>query len=411
MKHTHWSLFSGLVTLALVGSAVLPAADTRAGALIVPESQMSSPAPAGAEGAGIMSETATQVTQSRPARPAPLVSPEVHADRRVTFRLQAPAAKEVTVWGDWGGAPVPLTRDAQGPWSATLGPLPAEVYQYGFIVDGLRIPDLANPQGKPQRSPTTSVFEIPGTPPLLHEFQEVPHGTLHRHQYRSRPLRGLRPLVVYTPPGYGETSERRYPVLYLFHGSGDSEGAWTVVGRAHLILDNLIAQKKARPMVIVMPDGHVSPPLPPAEASARALEAFEQDLLDEVVPFVELHYRVRADREHRGIVGLSMGGSQALTIGLRHRERFAFVGGFSSAARSALEAAEAAALEGSHAGRGLKLLWFACGKDDRLLESNQQLDALLTRRGVRHEFHETEGNHSWPLWRRYLPLFVSRLFP
>ena len=411
MKPTHWKLFSGPVTLVLAGSAVMPAANTWAGAIIAPESHMSSPASAGVGVPGIMSETTTQAVQSRPARPVPLVSPEVHPDRRVTVRLQAPGAKEVTVWGDWGGAPAPLTRDAQGLWSTTLGPLPAEVYQYGFIVDGLRIPDLANPQGKPQRSPTTSVFEIPGTPPLLHEFQEVPHGALHRHQYRSRPLRGLRPLVVYTPPGYGETSDRRYPVLYLFHGSGDSEGAWTVVGRAHLILDNLIAQKKARPMVIVMPDGHVSPPLPPAEASTRALEAFEQDLLDEVVPFVEQHYRVRTDREHRAIVGLSMGGGQALTIGLRHRERFAFVGGFSSAARSALEAAEAAYSEGSPAGGGLKLLWFACGKDDRLLESNQQLDALLTRRGVHHEFHETEGNHSWPLWRKYLPLFVSRLFP
>ena len=241
-----------------------------------------------------MSETTTQLAQARPPRPAPVVSPEVHPDRRVTVRLQAPGAREVQVWGDWGGAPVPLTKDAQGLWSATLGPLPAELYQYGFVVDGLRIPDLANPIGKPQRSPTTSIFEIPGTPPLLSEYQDVPHGTLHRHQYRSGPLRGLRPLVVYTPPGYGTDPDRRYPVLYLLHGSGDNEGAWSVVGRAHLILDNLIAQKKARAMVVVMPDGHITPPFPAAEVGPRALELFEQDLLQEVVPFVEQQYRWRA---------------------------------------------------------------------------------------------------------------------
>jgi enterochelin esterase family protein len=352
----------------------------------------------------VVAAAAQAVSAQRPA--APVVSPELQPDRKVTFRLRAPAAKEVSVWGDWGPA-VPLARADDGVWSVTLGPLAPELYQYGFIVDGLRITDPGNPHTKPQRSPSTSILEVPGQPALLSEFQPVPHGTLHHHAYQSRPLGRVRPLVVYTPPGYDQQASGRFPVLYLFHGSGDSEATWGVVGRAHYILDNLIHAGRAKPMVIVMPDGHAVPPGP---AGGQNLEQFERDLLEEVIPFAEAHYRIRNTPDGRAIVGLSMGGGQSLTIGLNHTELFAWVGGFSSAVRDPAVSLAPALADPAATNGKLKLLWFACGKDDRLVDGARVLDTLLKEKSIRHEYQETAGGHSWPVWRKYLPQFVSLLF-
>ncbi len=362
--------------------------------------------------AGLAAAPAT--AQERPgARPASVVSPEVQADRRVTFRLRAPAAREVKVAGEWPGGTQAMTKDERGLWSVTVGPLAPDLYGYGFLVDGLRIPDPGNRHVKPMRSPTTSILDIPSDPPRLHEFQDVPHGTVRVHEYRSKALGRRRGLYVYTPPGFDRQAGARYPVLYLFHGSGDTEATWTVFGRAQCILDNLLAQQKARPMVIVMPDGHAAPPQPPGGGvggRSPNLDAFQRDLLEDVLPFVEANYRVRADAASRAIVGLSMGGGQSLTIGLTHPELFAWVGGF-SAAVFAPETTLAKALADPQATNGkLRLLWFACGKDDRLIENNRRLAELLQKHGIRHEFHATAGNHSWPVWRRYLAEFVPLLF-
>jgi homoserine O-acetyltransferase len=343
-----------------------------------------------------------------PRRPPPLLSPEVSADRRVTFRLRAPGAKEVTVAGQVTRDRVALVRDADGVWSATVGPVDPGIYEYGFTIDGLRTLDPANPHIKPQRMPTASILEVPGSPPLLTEFQDVPHGAVHVHQYRSRPLDGrLRRLHVYTPPGYERRPGARYPVLYLLHGSGDNDACWTVHGRAHLILDNLIAQGKATPMIIVMPDGHA---LPPEEGRSQDnTRAFERDLLEEVIPLVEARYRVKSDARDRAIVGLSMGGNQALAVGLVHADRFAWVGGFSSAVppREVLEPplADARALA-----RKLRWLWIGVGKDDQLRARNEELDAWLKERGVRHTWRLTDGGHAWPVWRGYLAEVAPQLF-
>jgi enterochelin esterase family protein len=354
--------------------------------------------------------------EAAPARPAPtptIVSPELQPDRHVTFRVRAPMAKEVTVSGDWGGGPMAMTKDAEGVWSATIGPLAPELYGYGFSVDGFRTLDPNNPSVKPSRSPTTSILEVAGVPPLPSEFQAVPHGTLRIHSYQSRALGRRRGLQVYTPPEYEKDTRARYPVLYLFHGSGDNEATWSVLGRAHMIVDNLLAQGKAQPMIVVMPDGHAAPPQPPGtapEGRLRNTEAFQRDLLEDIIPFVEANYRVRADAAHRAIVGLSMGGGQSLTIGLNHPGLFAWIGGFSSAIFNPEGTVAPALADAKHTNEKVRLLWIGCGTEDRLMDGARQLDTLLTQKNIRHEFHATPGNHSWPVWRRYLEQFVPLLF-
>ena len=290
---------------------------------------------------------------------APVTSPEVNADRMVTFRIRAPKAAEVLLNGEWkGGGKTTMTKDEQGLWSVTLGPLEPDLYGYSFSVDGMTVTDLMNPVLKPMRLPRTSVVDIPGDPPRLHEYQNVPHGTVRLHEYESKALGRRRPLRVYTPPGYDQDPAAKLPVLYLFHGSGDNEATWTSFGHAHLIADNLLAQGKAKAMIIVMTDGHavVGP-----EARAKNVEMFGRDLLEDVMPFVEANYRTKADRESRAIVGLSMGGGQSLTVGLNRLDRFAWVGGFSAAINNPEGTVASALADPSATNAKLRLLWIACG--------------------------------------------------
>jgi enterochelin esterase-like enzyme len=356
--------------------------------------------------------------EARPPMPrngaGPIVSPDLRPDRSVTFRLRAPNAKAVSVVGAWPqGGSVGMSNDGQGVWSASVGPLAPEIYEYGFVVDGLRIVDPGNPNIKPQRSPNTSLLEVPGTPPLLHEFQDVAHGTVRSHTYRSAALGRLRRLHVYTPPDY-DRDRARFPVLYLFHGAGDNDATWTAGGRAHWILDNLIAQGKAKPMLVVMTDGHAASFQLGGPGGLAGLNpnvvAFEKDLLQDVMPFVERTYRVREGAANRAIVGLSMGGGQSLTIGMNHADRFAWVGGFSSAVGNAPTTLAPALSDVDATNKRLKLLWIACGQDDFLIGNNRQFAEFLKGKGVRHQFLETEGNHSWPVWRKYLAQFVPLLF-
>jgi len=330
-------------------------------------------------------------------------SPEVAADGRVTFRLRAPKATEVVVAGQWGGEPAPMTKGEEDVWSVTVGPVPAGVWEYSFRVDGLQMIDPGNPAIKPMREPRTSILHIPGRPPSLYDFQDVPHGVVHCHSYFSKSLGRVRELAVYTPPGYDKQADARFPTLYLQHGSGDNQATWVVHGKAHWILDSLIAQGKARPMVMVMMDGHA------ALDRQGNTEAFERDLLQDVMPFVEANYRVKTAAADRCIAGLSMGGGQSLTIGLNHLDRFAWVAGFSASAPSR-EAVADALDDPAATSRKLKLLWIACGKDDFLLKRNEDFITLLKDKGIEHEWHLTEGNHSWPVWRGYLGELAPKLF-
>jgi hypothetical protein len=229
------------------------------------------PAPAAASSAA----ATPAPTGKRGPQTPPVISPEIAPDRRVTFRLRAPNATAVTVSGQFQRGAVPLTKGENGLWSVTVGPVEPNVYEYSFNVEGVSMVDPGNAAIKPMRNPRTSILEIPGSPPLLHDFQNVPHGTVAMHWYASKSLGRRRALQVYTPPGYEANPTARYPTLYLFHGSGDNEATWVAHGRAHWILDNLIAQGRAQPMIVVMLDGHAVSPGPgqPRNANVEASSA------------------------------------------------------------------------------------------------------------------------------------------
>jgi enterochelin esterase-like enzyme len=329
--------------------------------------------------------------------------PEVLPDGRVTFRLRAPRAAEVIIAGEWPKGRAPMTKGADGNWSITVGPLQPDVWEYSFEVDGLAMIDPRNPAVKPTRTPDRSFVYIPGVPPLLHDFQDVPHGMVRYHTYFSKSVGQRRDLVVYTPPGYDQHPEISYPTLYLLHGSGDTPASWTVMGKAHWTMDNLIAQGRAKPMVIVMPDGHAG-----SGRDSRGL--FERDLLEDVMPLVESSYRVKTDPTSRAITGASMGGEQALTIGLNHLDLFAWIGGFSAVAPRQ-EAIASAVANPDATNQKVKLLWIACGKEDFLIKGNEAFITLLKDTGLHHEWHLMELGHGWVPWRKtYLSEFAMKLF-
>jgi enterochelin esterase family protein len=343
-------------------------------------------------------------------RRPPVVSPEIHADRSVTFRLRAPEAREVSLWGDWPGAGGKLTKGDDGDWSLTVVPLAPELWSYGFIVNGVQMLDPANPAVKPMRSETTSVLDIPGEKPTPCERRaDVTYGTVHLHEYDSQSLGRLRRLRVYTPAAYEADAAARLPVLYLLHGSGDNEATWTEHGRAHVILENLIAAGQARPMLLVMPDGHAVIARD-QEARRRNTEAFGRDLLESMIPLVESKYRVQSGCDARAISGLSMGGNQTLMTALQHPDQFAWVGGMSAGMRDPQQALPPILERLPHGEAPFRLLWLACGREDRLMEQNRVIHELLAQHGMPHELIETDGAHAWPVWRKHLTLLAPLLF-
>ncbi len=344
------------------------------------------------------------------ARPVPVVSPEINADGTVTFRLRAPNAKAVTVRGQWAKDPLPLTRADSGLWSATTS-VTAGVWEYSFNVDGLAMIDPGNTAIKPMREPRTSILHVAAPTPQPWDFQDIPHGTVHQHSYRSTALGRAREVVVYTPPGYETSPDKKYPLLVLQHGSGDNHQTWVAHGKAHWILDSLIAAGRARAMVIMMIDGHPFTPAAMRDNPARgaAMDAFRRELFADAIPLVEARYRVASEPAQRGIVGLSMGGGQSLTVGLGALDRFAYIGSFSGATPDDTTTASLLA-DPARANSQLRLLWLACGRDDSLHTRNEEFVAKLKAAGIRHEWHLTAGNHSWPVWRDYLVDFLPLLF-
>ncbi|CAN5855780.1 hypothetical protein BH11VER1_BH11VER1_19390 [soil metagenome] len=339
--------------------------------------------------------------------PPPIVSPEVQADHHVTFRIYAPEANSVKLRGIQR-VPVNLKKDHRGVWSITVDPLPSGLYGYSFIVDGEATLDPENPNIKPERSIETSLLEVITNPPLFYQWQDVPHGTVRLHDYKSASLQRIRRLRVYTPPDFDRDRDRHYPVLYLFHGTGDTEATWTEFGRAHYILDNLIAQKKIDPMLVVMTDGHAD--LSDEEGiDKQNLEEFEADLEKSVIPFIDARYPTLADREHRAICGLSMGGIQSLFIGLRHPDQFAWIGGM-SAWLPQVETYCKPTLDDPQFQEQNRLLWVQIGQDDPYLPQFKEFEKALSRHHVSLTGAITEGNHSWPVWRGYLAEFVPLLF-
>lgn len=344
---------------------------------------------------------------------AQLVSPQVHDDRRVTFRLNAPNAEQVQVTGIAGQPALDLAKDEKGIWQGIMGPLEPDLYSYVFEVDGATHVDPHNRHVKKWLS-LESMVEVPADPPLLHEQAEVPHGAVHHHIYASKSAGHQRGVYVYTPPGYDRGQDTGYPTVFLLHGYGDDESAWIHVGRAHHIADNLIAQNEIQPTIIVMPYGH------PLELERQAdfddyagrnLKVMERDLFEDLIPFLSQHYALATDRQQRAIVGLSMGGGQSLTIGLKHLDRFAWVGGFSSGAPQGDINAQFPDLVANvdAVNMQLGLLWIGCGKDDFLLQRNNEFVKWLEDHQVKHTYRLTEGGHDWIVWRKYLAEFLTQM--
>lgn len=348
-----------------------------------------------------------------------VVSPQVQDDGSVLFQLVAPNAKSVSFNSpDLGGMPNPgeMTRDADGIWSLKYGPVvPAIAMRYRFKVDGA---DFADPSARGTSEANGTVFSlvvIPGTE--FQDTQQVPHGAVAEVNYYSTVLGKFRRLHVYTPPGY-QAGQNTYPVLYLLHGSSDSDDSWSTVGRANDILDNLIADGKAVPMIVVMPDGHVTRAGVPNTSGGP----FEDEFARDIRPMIEKTYRVDADRAHRAIAGLSMGGAQTMSIAFANLADFGYIGVFSSGVfrpRSApdgdikgpsWEERHTAALDDAALKPGLELLWFATGHDDFLLKSSQDTVAILKKHGFQVQYTETDGGHWWKNWRNYLHEFAPLLF-
>jgi enterochelin esterase-like enzyme len=346
-------------------------------------------------------------------------SNEVHADGSITFRYKDPAARKVLLNLEGAGKPLAMRKDSDGVWSVVTPPLPPEIYGYGFEVDGRAQLDPKNPVVKPNLIFVGNLVTVPGSVPQLWEAREVPHGVVHHYLYTSRVVKGLvdgqSEYYIYTPPSYDPKRAKPYPTLYLLHGWSDMASAWTAVGQANFIFDNLIAEGKAEPMLVVMPLGYGDMKFVTSgggvwdddAAVAHNVALFSQVLLTEILPQVESAYHVSKDRNDRAITGLSMGGLESLTIGLTHPEQFGWVGGFSSALGHR-EKDELSALSGK--GAGLHLLWIACGTQDDLITRNRNFIAWLKSKDVPQTAIETPGGHTWMVWRDNLVHFAPLLY-
>jgi len=348
-------------------------------------------------------------------RTATVVSPEVHSDRKVTFRIRAPKASEVTLTGDWllpGTATPKLTKDDTGLWSVTLGPLDPSIYIYSFTVDGLAIADPVNPKMKLRASTSASLLEVKAPQPDFWEARDVPHGAVEINWQKSKAISGeTRAIWIYTPPGY-EKGSRRYPVLYLFHGNNDTAAGWTTAGNANFVMDNLLAEKKIVPMIVVMPWGHATPYGAQAAPGGVTNDAlFEEYVIADVIPTVEAKYRVAPGRQNRAVAGLSMGGGHSLKIGLAHLDLFSSVASFSGAIPNDFEKRFADLVKDSQGTNGkLKSLWIGCGEQDSLFGRSKSLSELLTKNQVKHVFRATPGVHNYTIWRKYLSEYTPLLF-
>jgi len=358
-----------------------------------------------------------------------LVTPEVKADRTVTFRFRAPDAKQVTLIGELDGKTYPMTRDDAGVWSVTVGPWAPDVYNYQFNVDGIVAMDPVNPSVKLGFGafPPANLVEVPTASGDLafYDAKNVPHGSVRIETYHSKSLGVPRQVWIYTPPGYDAGTER-YPVFYLLHGAGNVESSWMMTGRANLILDNLIAEGKTRPMIIVNPLGYArqgvglapeiaGTPTPGAGLTAQPgipaqTVGFANDLLNDVIPFVEGKFRTLTDADNRALGGLSMGGGHTVQIGFNNTDTFRALVVMSAGAQNAETTYPSFFSDPKAINSKMKLIWVGVGKDDFALNGSQALTASLKTAGINHTFRLTEGRHEWVVWRHYLNEVAPLLF-
>lgn len=348
-----------------------------------------------------------------------IVSPEVHPEGRVTFRLPATNATEVLLHCEGvkdspGVKGTLMQKGADGVWTFTTGPLEPDIYTYTFNVDGVEMIDPHNPFQKYNLRNTVSQVEVPG-PDEVWQIEDVPHGELHRHFYKSAIAHDDHTYTVYTPPGYNPSSRKRYPVLYLLHGYTDDDTAWSQAGRANFILDNLIARGQARPMIVVMPLGYGEKAVLDVTGKADTnvlwqmnLDKFTETLLNEIMPKVQKEYRVSTDAKATAIAGLSMGGAESLIAGLNHPNRFGWIGAFSTGGLTNYPVRFPAL--NADVNKKLRLVWIACGHDDDLYKGNKRFCAWLDDKGVRYTWTEMPGVHTYRVWRPFLAEYVPLLF-
>ncbi len=376
-----------------------------------------------------------------------VVSPQVNADRTVTVRVLAPKATEITVTGELlnGSDPKPMIKGDDGVWTATLGPVPADVYTYAFNIDGVNTTDPRNPWVKLVSSTgLASQVEVPGEGAQYYDMKPVPHGLVQIMTYESKATGATRQAYVYTPPEYNRTSTK-YPVFYLLHGGGDLDPGWVMTGRANIIMDNLFAEKKAVPMIVVMPlargggslgigpagmspgiaaAGNVTPGpgrgaapggaaagTPPAPTGPAPLQAFAQDLIGDLVPAVEKTFRVSTRSEDRAIGGLSAGGAATINTAFSRPDLFRYIIIMSAGAPQNVEDLYPKFFgSNAAAAKQMKLIWLAAGDGDFALNGTKALDEVLTKHGIKHSFKTTQGRHEWRLWRPHLYEFAQLLF-
>ena len=337
-----------------------------------------------------------------PRRPAPS-SPDVNNDHSITFRYFSRTAQRVYVSGEFLKSPVKMSRDTSGLWSVTVPPVTPDIYPYSFWVDSVQIADPNNTYVFANERFKRSIVEVPGDKPLVHSLQNVPHGKINYHYYKSATLGTTRSLLVYTPPGFDPNGKTKYPVLYLIHGGSDTEETWVKVGRANLIADNLIAQKKAKPMIIVMPYGNVRP---------NPMADFTKDMVNDIVPFVEANYTVEKNSKGRAIAGFSVGGGQTLNIGLTNSDKFAYV--CSYAPYTGTEEFKSNfsnwSPDASKMNKDLKLFTISVGTEDFLYESVKQNIAMFKEKQLRLEPFVVPGGHTWMNCKLFLANSMQQLF-
>jgi enterochelin esterase-like enzyme len=357
-----------------------------------------------------------------PLLPAPTPSPVVQPDGTTTFHLLMPNAASVELELEGEAHAIPMTKTADGVWTVTVPRLAPEYYSYSYKVDGTEVLDPHNVTVKTSFFSNQNVFLVPGQPAKPWEPENVPHGVVSQHFYHSAIVGIDSQYFVYTPPGFDPKSDRKYPVLYLLHGYSDKPSAWTRMGKANVILDNLIAQGKARPMIVVMPWGYGN-----MQMISRGWAAwrdpqlvvdnftnFSKALFQEVMPMVQRQYPLSDSHQDHAIAGLSMGGAESLLVGLNHTDYFAYVGGFSAGGLGdghyAAEFPNITPQSAAQINAQLKLLWIACGTEDGLFPLNQHFIAWLKQQGLHPTVIQTPGRHAWMVWRNNLSNFAPLLF-
>lgn len=353
--------------------------------------------------------------------------PRINGDHSVTFRIEAVQAQKVQLSLGFGQSTYDMVKRNDGFWEVTTQPLAPGFYYYGISVDGFVANDPGSRTFFAARK-EVSGLEVPGPESDFFAVKNIPHGTLRSEWYFSKTAGETRRIFVYTPPGYEQSSSSRYPVLYLQHGFGEDEAGWGDQGHENFILDSLIAAKKSKPMIIVNDNGmtgvHFEPPPPPKPGSPPPLRSVSRFFMDEryatldkivteeLIPYVDRNYRTIPDRDHRALAGLSMGGAQAMRIGLNHLDQFAFIGAFSPAIAitDLNKDYDGVLADTAKINQRLRLLWLGIGNDDFLFVPVKQSHEVLEKAGIKHVWMQSSGAHVWTIWRKYLADFAPRLF-